>query len=181
MISKRLSLKKLEHRRCKRLRYAVDLIDEQKSLGESGLLNLIIDRSDNLTHRVLRHCILFSAVILVLDKRKSNRTLSRVVRDRVCDKTNLALLRDLLHDLRFSDSRRSDQKHRSLANRRNRICPVLILRQVCLDCILDFLFCTFDIHDSSPPLPKTCFLSSKICSGSRISLIAHGGTEISTY
>ena len=116
MISKRLSLKKLEHRRCKRLRYAVDLIDEQKSLGESALLNLIIDRSDNLTHRVLRHCILFSAVILVLDKRKSNRTLSRVVRDRVCDKTNLALLRDLLHDLRFSDSRRSDQKHRSLAN-----------------------------------------------------------------
>ena len=50
LIAKSLSLKELKHHRRQRFRYAVDLIDKQNSLLQSGLFHLFIDRCNNLTH-----------------------------------------------------------------------------------------------------------------------------------
>ena len=55
MISESLILQKLQHGRSQRLGNAVDLIDEEKSLGESCVFDLIVDRRDDLTHGIFRH------------------------------------------------------------------------------------------------------------------------------
>ena len=52
LIAKSLSLKKLEHHRRQRFRYAVNLINKQNSLFQSGLFHLFIDRCNNLAHRI---------------------------------------------------------------------------------------------------------------------------------
>ena len=47
----------------------------------------------------------------------------------------------------IEDSGRSDQQHRTLADGRDLVSPKLILCQIRSHRILDFLFCTFDVHN----------------------------------
>ena len=47
------------------------------------------DSSNDLTHRILGYRILFSTVDLCLNKRKPDRTLSGMVRDRIRNQSNL--------------------------------------------------------------------------------------------
>ena len=156
MISEHLALQKLQHCRSERLRHAVDLIDKENALRKSGLLHFIIDRRDNLAHRIFRDGVFLSAVLMLRDKRQTDRTLPRMVRDRIGHEPDAALLCDLLHDLRLANTRRAEQQHRPLPDLRNHISPVFILQKICLDRILDLLLCTLNIHPlvSSPdPLP----------------------------
>ena len=146
MISESLILQKLQHGRSQRLGNAVDLIDEEKSLGESCVLDLIVDRRNDLAHGIFRHMDILPAVSLLRDKRETDGTLSRMVRDRVGDETDSALPRHLLHDLGLSDSWRTDEQHRALPHGRDLVFPVCVLRQIHLYRIFNFLFCTLDVH-----------------------------------
>ena len=127
MSAERLSLKELEHGRRQRLRDAVDLIEEENPLLISGLFNLIIDRCYDLAHRIFGHRICPAAVFFLPDKRQSHCTLSCVMSDRVRNKSDPHLFRDLLHDLGLSDPRRSHQKDRPLPDRRNLVLPEGVL------------------------------------------------------
>ena len=146
MISESLILQKLQHGRSQRLGNAVDLIDEEKSLGESCVFDLIVDRRDDLTHGIFRHMDILPTVSLLRDKRETDSTLSRMVCDRVGDETDPALPRHLLHDLGLSDSWRTDEQHRALPHGRDLVFPVCVLRQIHLYRIFNFLFCTLDVH-----------------------------------
>ena len=150
MISESLILQKLQHGRGQCLGHAVDLIDEEKSLGESCVLDLIVDRRDDLTHGIFRHMDILPTVSLLRDKRETDGTLSRMVCDRVGDETDPALPRHLLHDLGLSDSWRTDEQHRALPHGRDLVFPVFVLRQIHLYRIFNFLFCTLDVHFLSP-------------------------------
>ena len=83
----------------------------------------------------------------MLNKRQTHRALSCVMGDGISHQADPALLRHLLHDLSFADSGRSDQQHRALADGRDLVSPKLILCQIRGHRILDFLFCTFDVHN----------------------------------
>ena len=126
--------------------------------------------------------------------------------DRVGHQADVALGCDLLHDLRLADARRPHQEHRTLSDLRNPVNPILILVEVCFDCVLDFLFCSLNIHlNRTPSLPDLCrsqaeilsillsrfhswssghtkdesrrsFFSCSMSSLGRISFIAQGGT-----
>ena len=87
------------------------------------------------------------------------------------NKCQIQFLRDLFHDRCFSDSRSTDQKHRSLLGNGDPELSVLVSGAVGDYRILDLFFCLFDIHQS-PPL---------IVSSSILYLIAHGGTVMSLF
>ena len=141
-----LVLQELKHGRCERLRDTVDLIEKEDSLPDAAALHLLIDGSDDLTHRVFRDRIRFSAVLALPDEGKSDGALPRVMRDRVGNKVDVRLFRYLLHDGGFPDSGRPHQQNRALPLRRNRVLTRLVLHKISLNRAEKFLFCLFDIH-----------------------------------
>ena len=106
--------------------------------------------SDNFTHCILCDRYILPIIGFLRDKRQSDRTLSRMMCDRIRNQIDSALLRHLFHNCGLTDSRRPDQKYRTLSFHRNRILPGLIFCQVRLNRIYDFLFCLFDVHKISP-------------------------------
>ena len=148
LIAEGLCLEKLQHGRRQRLGHTVDLIDKQHSFRDAGLLHLLVNRGDDLTHRILCHRIYPAAVFFFSDKRKPHSALPCMVRDCICHKADAHLLRNLLHDLCLADPRRSHQKHGALTDRRDPVAPESILCKICLYGILDLLFCTFYIQIS---------------------------------
>ena len=150
VISECFVLQELQHRRSQRLGYTVDFIEKQDSLMNSALFDLIIDRGDNFTHCILCDRYILPIIGFLRDKRQSDRTLSRMMCDRIRNQIDSALLRHLFHNCGLTDSRRPDQKYRTLSFHRNRILPGLIFCQVRLNRIYDFLFCLFDVHKISP-------------------------------
>ena len=115
LISKGFILQKLQHRRCQSLRHAVDLINEQNSFSKSCLFHLVIYRSDDLTHRIFCNRVLFPIVRLLFNKRKSDRTLSGMMCDRIRYQCDFTLLCHLFHNLCLTDSRRPHQENWSLS------------------------------------------------------------------
>ncbi len=139
-------LEKLQHGRNQRFRYTVDLIDKKNALFTAGLFNLFVDRSDDLTHRIFRYRIFFSLEVLFHDDRESDGTLTGMVSDRIRDKTNATFTGGLFHDCSLSDTRRPDQKNRTLTDSRHEIAPLSVFSCINLYCMKKFLFCFFDIH-----------------------------------
>ena len=146
LVSKSLALKELQHGRRQRLRDAVDLIDEQDPFPKPGLLHLLIDRSDDLAHGVLRHLPRLSPEGPLLDKRQTDGALPGVVSDGVGHKADTALPGHLLHDLGLADPRRPHEKHRPLTDGGDHILPVSVLCKIRLNGIFDFLFRSFNMH-----------------------------------
>ena len=153
MVSKRLALQKLQHSRCQCFRHTVDFIDKQNALRHSTPFHALVDRCHDLTHRILGNGILLSTVLFMLDKGQSHRTLSGMMGDGIGHQTDLTFLRHLLHNLGLADSRRSDQKHRTLADGGNLVSPKLILCQIRGHSVFDFLFCPLNVHDSYSSFP----------------------------
>ncbi len=96
-------LQELQHCRRERLRDAVDLVEKENTLLNAAPLDLIVNRSDDLAHGILRDRIFLPAIIPPTDIWQTNRALSRVVRDRIGDQIDMGLLRHLLHDGRLPD------------------------------------------------------------------------------
>ena len=126
MASKGFVLKKLKHSRGQCLGDAVDLVDKEYSLLKSRLLNLIINRSHDLAHGVLRHRVLPASVFLFLNPGQPYRALACMMGDSISYQADAALPGRLLHDLGFTHSRRSHEKNRPLARHGDGVLPVVI-------------------------------------------------------
>ena len=185
LVSECLALQELEHGRRQRLGYAVDLIDKQDAFRNPGGLDLFIDGRDDLAHRIFRHGILLSAKSLFPYKRKPDGALPGVMRNGIGDQANLALLGNLLHNLRLPDSRRPHQQDRALADCRYHIVPIGVFFKICLYGIFNFLLRSFYVHG----LVILSLLSSPVSGGayglcrsssSSTSFMAHGGTSTSS-
>ena len=148
MVSETLALEKLQHRRSQCLRNTVDLINKKDSLAETRLTHTVINTCNDLAHRIFCRRVFPAAVFLLRNKRKSDRTLSGVVCDRVRHQCHAAFTRRLLHDLRLSDSRCTKEKHRPLMNARDHIFSILVFHKIRFDRIHNFLFCLFNIHNN---------------------------------
>ena len=83
MISEALALQKLKHRRRKRLRYTVDLIDKKNAFLKAGLVDFIVDRSNNFTQSVFSDRIRNFLIIYLLYIWEAYGTLSRMVSDSI--------------------------------------------------------------------------------------------------
>ena len=108
MISKCLALQKLEHGRRQSFRHTVDLIDEQYAFLQSGSFNHIINGCHNFTHGVFRNGVFPASICLLFNHRQTNGALPGMMGNGIRHKPDLALLGDLLHDLRLSHPRRPD-------------------------------------------------------------------------
>ena len=150
MASEHFILQKLQHRRCQRLRYAVDLINKQNPLPVSGALLIFINGTYDLAHRILGHGIFCIPEPPIRKLRKSYGTLSCVMSDRICDQTCPALRCRLFHNGRLPDSRRTNQQHRPLTNRRNPIAAAVILCRIRTYSAYNLFLRFFDVHISVP-------------------------------
>ena len=135
----------------------------------AALFHHLIDRGNDLAHGVLRHVVLHPLILSVGDKGKPQGRLPGVVGHGVGDQRDPQLLRHLLHDGGLSDSRRAQQKDRTLSDKGNPISALLVLFQINLHRILDIFFCLADIHIPFYSSPSNSSSFSTI-------LIAQGGT-----
>ena len=126
MISEGFALEKLQHSRSKRLRYTIDLIDEQNAFFQTGGFHFLINRSDNLAHGVFGHGVFFSSKGFFGDKRQTDGALAGVMRDGVGNETDTAFSGNLLHNLCFSDSGSADEKNGALPHGGNDIFSIFI-------------------------------------------------------
>lgn len=152
LVSKSLTLQKLQHcwRQC--FGYTIDLINEQDPLPKAGLLHFIVHRSNDLAHGILCDRNLPALVLFLPDKRQPYRTLSGVMGDRIRDQTDPALSGRLLHDLCFPDPRRPHQQDGTLADMGHHIITCRILFQIGFNGVLDLLFRPFNMHNLLPPV-----------------------------
>ena len=140
MFAERLELQELEHRGIQRLRNAVDLVEEQDALAQPRALHVIVNRRDDLRHRVLG-CIEFLPLEFpMLDMGKAERALARMMCHGVRHDADAQLAGDLLHDGGLADSRRAHQENRSLVHGGNREQPRVIPLQICLNSVFHLLF-----------------------------------------
>ena len=142
-------LQKLQHGRGQRLADAVDLVDEQDAVFLAGALHGGVDAGDDLAHRVLGHAAGAPAVVPLPDERQADGALAGVVGDGVGHQRNVALLRDLLHDLGLADARRAHQQNGALPHGGDQRAANVVRGKVRLHGALDFLFGTLNIHGSS--------------------------------
>ena len=149
LVAEGLALQKLQHRRGQRLADAVDLVDEQDTVFLAGALHGRVDAGDDLTHRVLGHAAGLAAKIPLPDEGQAHGTLPRVVGDGIGHQRNVALLRNLLHNLGFAYARRAHQQNGALADGRYQRAADIVRGKVGLHRTLDFLFGTLNIHGSS--------------------------------
>ena len=144
--TKGLVLQKLKHGWSKGLGYTVDLVQKKDALFDAAPLDLIVDGGDDLAHRIFRHGIFPAAVLLLLDKRKTDGALSGMVCYGVGDQIDAAFPGGLFHDGRLSDSGRTHQKQRPLLFYRDLIASRLVLFKIGSDRVHDLLFCVSDVH-----------------------------------
>ena len=64
----------------------------------------------------------------------------------IADKTNSQFLRNLLHNSRLPNTRRSHQEDGPLLLHWDNIVPELIFGKIRRHCVLDLFFCLFDVH-----------------------------------
>ena len=128
---------------------AVDLVDEQDAVFLAGALHGGVNAGDDLAHRVLGHAAGAPAVVPLPDERQADGALAGVVGDSVGHQRNVALLRDLLHDLGLADARRAHQQNGALPHGGDQRAANVVRGKVRLHGALDFLFGTLNIHGSS--------------------------------
>ena len=107
LVAEGLALQKLQHRRSKRLRNAVDLIDEQNSLFFTRF-DSFPDTGEDFTHGISGNASGFSTIDRFFNKRKSDRRLTGVVGDGIGHQTDTAFFGSLCDNLGFTDTRRPD-------------------------------------------------------------------------
>ena len=149
LVAEGLALQKLQHRGGQRLADAVDLVDEQDAVFLAGALHGGVDAGDDLAHRVLGHAAGAPAVVPLPDERQADGALAGVVGDGVGHQRNVALLRDLLHDLGLADARRAHQQNGALPHGGDQRAANVVRGKVRLHGALNFLFGTLNIHGSS--------------------------------
>ena len=71
MAAEDLVLQKLQHGRRERLRYAVDLVEEQNALAAPRGLHRLIDRGDDLAHGVFGHLVFHAVIGFRRDERQA--------------------------------------------------------------------------------------------------------------
>ena len=111
-----------------------------------------MDGGQNLAHGVLGDGVGLAAEGLLLDKGQAHGALAGVMGDGVSHQTHSGLPGDLLHDLGLADTGRAHQQHGALADGGDHVGSQLVLHEICLQCIENFLFCLFDVHIASPLL-----------------------------
>ena len=146
-----LELQELQHRRCKSLRSAVDLVKEKYAFLEPCVCHHIVDGGDDLAHRVLGDIVLGIAISLVDYLRKSERRLPGVMGDRIADQPDAKLFSDLAHYSCFAYSRRPHQKERPLIFYRQHIIAESVLDRIGLDGIDHLLLGLCYVHSSNSP------------------------------
>ena len=167
MAAEDLVLQKLQHGRRERLRYAVDLVEEQNALAAPRGLHRLIDRGDDLAHGVFGHLVFHAVIGFRRDERQAQRALAGMVGHGVGHESHFQFLGDLLHDGRLADARRAQQEHRTLALGRQKIVAELVFSEIGDHGVFDLLFCFADIHSGSSSSTKV---------SSRITFMAQGGT-----
>ena len=90
-------------------------------------LDLVIDRSDDLAHRIFGHIDIPVPVLLLGKSGQADSALSRVMCDGVAHQIDAALPGRLFHDGRFADAGRADEQERALPLDGNDIFSRLIL------------------------------------------------------
>ena len=162
LIAKGLALQKLQHGGGKRLGHAVDLVDEQDTLGKAGGLHFGVDAGDDLTHGVLGHRHVLIAVVALPDKGQTHSALPGVVGDGVGHQRHPALPGYLLHHLCFANARRAHQQDGALPDGGNGVFAQRILGKVGFYGMFDLFLGTFDIHNIFPLLSGVVQLAVQI-------------------
>ena len=171
-----LILQKEQHGRRQCLGNAVDLVEEKDALGLAGGAHTVVDAGNDLAHGVLADLIGLAAVRLFHNDGQTQRALAGVVGHGVADQTQPHLVRDLLHDGRFAQTRRTQQEHRPLMHQRHPVAAQRVFLQVDLHRILDLLFCTCYIHDSASSVWGCSVWSRRMLSVVRTARMAQLGT-----
>ena len=149
MAAEDLVLQKLQHGRRERLRYAVDLVEEQNALAAPRGLHRLIDRGDDLAHGVFGYLVFHAVIGFRRDERQAQRALAGMVGHGVGHESHFQFLGDLLHDGRLADARRAQQEHRTLALGRQKIVAELVFSEIGDHGVFDLLFCFADVHRGS--------------------------------
>ena len=149
MAAEDLVLQKLQHGRRERLRYAVDLVEEQNALAAPRGLHRLIDRGDDLAHGVFGHLVFHAVIGFRRDERQAQRALAGMVGHGVGHESHFQFLGDLLHDGRLADARRAQQEHRTLALGRQKIVAELVFGEIGHHSVFDLLFRFADVHRGS--------------------------------
>ena len=163
LIAEFFVLQKLQHYRSEGLGDAVNFIEKKDTPLLSVLRHAVIDRGDDLAHRVFRCMYRFPFDFTCADLRKAHGTLTRMVCHRVGDKPHTALFCDLLHNCRFSDARRADQENGALLPERNQWKTNFISCKVCAQGCFNCLFCFLYVHMFSLILCALYVLSKSFC------------------
>ena len=163
LIAEFFLLQKLQHYRSEGLGDAVNFIEKEDTPLLSGLLHAVIDRGDDLAHRVFRCMYHFPFDSTCADLRKAHGTLTRMVCHRVGNKPHTALFCDLLHNCRFSDARRADQENGTLLPEGNQRKTNFISCKVCAQGFFNCLFCFLYVHMFSLILCTLYVLSKSFC------------------
>ena len=153
MHAKRFVLQKLKHGGGKRLRDAINFIQEQYSLMNACFFLHAIHRCNNLAHGVFANAVMMTVEILLGNERQAQRALTRVVRNGVTHEVDTRLARNLRHYGGFTHTRRSEHHNRSLHMKRDARQSMVVFRQISADSAPDLLSCLLDVHVVSFPLP----------------------------
>ena len=144
-----LVLQKLQHGGSQGLADAVDLVEKENALLDTGGLHHVVDAGDDLAHGVLADRVLPPAVGLVLNEGEAQRALPGVVGHGIAHEPHAQFLRDLLHDGGLTDARRSHQEDRPLLLHGDAVSPELVLGKIRPHGDLDLFFGLFDVHGST--------------------------------
>ena len=146
MSPKSLELQKLQHRGIERLRHAVDLVKKKDSPVMPCFLAVIVNRCDDLAHRVLADVELLVAVALVHDERQAERALPCVVRHGIRHKPDAELSCHLSDHGCFPNAGCAEEEQGTLRFGRDEVGAGLIAGEVSLDGFLDLAFRFCDVH-----------------------------------
>ncbi|CAN4045235.1 Stage 0 sporulation A-like protein, partial [Dysosmobacter welbionis] len=123
LVAESLALEELEHHGGQGLADAVDLVQEEDALLQSGPLHQPVNGGEDLAHGVLGDGDLLPAISPLFDEGQADGALSGVVGDGVGHQAHAGLGGDLLHDLGLAHARRAHQQHRPLAHCGDQVVP----------------------------------------------------------
>ena len=126
LISKCFTLQKLKHCWREGFRNAVNFINKKDTFFFAGFLHVLINTVDDFAHCILCYRVRFAIKCFFFDEGQTNGTLSCVMGNGIRNKTDIAFLGNLLHNLCFSDSGRTHQQDRTLTNGRDAVLSVVV-------------------------------------------------------
>ena len=149
MSPKSFELQKLQHRGIERLGHAVDFVEKEDSPVMPCFLAVIVNRCDDLAHRVLADVELLAAVALVHDEGQAERALPRVVRHGIRHKPDAELSCNLSDHSRFPNAGCAEEEQGALRFGRDEVGAGFIAGKVSLDGVHDLVLRFCDVHTGS--------------------------------